>query len=386
MKQVSVEISELFYSNGFYNYSPGVYCKCLYEKDVTEIIDFYGNSASITFQFSNYQTITSVKVEKISYDMASSLEDCKQIEGSFYFDYSTQFFYVHFINNSRQLNKEMLVGAVFGYSKQNNTVTDNVYQSSYYDPRVMSFPNIKKEISGNFYGRIKYPSANIKFNNLDGHFDEWREKNLYNTSARLMFAEDPTSYSDFSQIYSGFIADDSSSWDSFEVDLADERKKLEQPVATNLINLTEFPSAPEGSIDKPKPVVYGKVIYRKCICVDDSATAKFIFADTLYNPVESLEGVYIDEVAQSPSNISLLDGTFELATTDVDNVYASFTMPTKNGVSIIIDLIKNYDNKNFLPTYYDKTQTLRAQGTCRNTSIYVDKDTKLKDKIGRAHV
>ena len=82
------------------------------------------------------------------------------------------------------------------------------------------------------------------------------------------------------------------------------------------------------------------------------------------------------------------DGTFTLtaaqaqdADGDLVDIFADFTMPIVNGVSIIKDLMKNYDGKTFISSFWDTAETTAAETYCRNTSIYIDDDAALSKCI-----
>lgn len=382
IRQILFEISyqEVSTAN-FFNYSFGVWYKRLYLDESRLFYDAFGNTGYYDYQFSELQNVLTVQVDGFAYTPADTLNDCLALESSIYWDGNEQLLYIHFENHERPLNKDLQIDFIEGFANNHNDTTDNVYGGVYYKPLLKSIPKLKNSFDPLEFGILKYNSAKVGLENSEGEFDNWRNRKIFNTPARMKGAENPTSYSDFEEIYNGFISNDSATHEIFGVSLDDPRKNLDQPIANNLITSTLFPSAPDGSIDKLKQTTYGKLFYRKCICVDDSASAQFVFCDTEYNTPASLDAVYIDGVAQSLDSTDLTTGTFYLTTSDIDNVYASFTMSISNGVSIIKDLMLRYADLLYLGTFWDISEVDYAETRCRNTSVYIDKDSALKKTI-----
>lgn len=388
MRQIIFELSYSEDSSGFFNYSPGTYYKRLYsESDERTFTDAFGNVGFYDYQFTNVQNVLTAVVDGSPYTIADNLGDAMSVEAAIFFDNSEQLLYIHFINNERPLAKDIVIRLILGYANNYNETTGNIYNDFYYKPLLKTIPKFKTAVDPLEFEVLKFNTAKVALGNTEREFDNWRDRNAFNTPAQMKYSDNPTEYSDFEMLYRGYISNDDADWENFSVDLDDPRKALEQPIATRLITSTLFPDAPDGSIDKLRPVPHGKVFYRKCICIDDGGTpSKFLFLDTLYNVPSSLDGVYIDGVEQTApdlDNIDLNSGTFELDTTDTDNVYASFTMGITNGVEIIKDLMENYDGLQYLSSFWDIDEVDEAEAQCRNTSVFVDDDKQLKKVLGQ---
>jgi len=379
MKTLLFELSKQYDSDEFYNYSPFVYYKRFYS-DILSIIDDYGITGNYTFQSTIMVNIASLQVDTISFVKTDTLEDCQTQTGSFFWNYSEQKLYIHFSNNDRQLDKEILVGVILGFSNTYNETTENFYNSILYDERLVSVSNPKKAVDPLFFGKLKYNNGSAKFINTDGYFDKWRDGNYYGTDCRILYSDTGNDYNDFLEIGSGFVSDDSTTATDFTITIDDPRKGLEQPVATNNLTADEFASLPDDSADEVKPVTYGKVYYRKCILVNDT-THQYLFCDTEFNEPSSLDAIRNDTGTLAASTTSLSTGTFTLAAASASDVFASFTMPIVNGVEIIKDLMLNYDNKNYISAFWDITEVDAAKALCTNTSYYDNEGDKLSDAI-----
>jgi hypothetical protein len=204
----------------------------------------------------------------------------------------------------------------------------------------------------------------------------------------LKVGDSGDAYSAFTTIFSGYIENDTTNWDRFSVNLQDIRAGLTQPIASNLLTLTDYPHLNESNENKVKPVAYGDIYGAECICLNEDETAStytFLLCDTEFNNVYSLNKVLVEGVDQTANaTLNASAGTFTLATAYYDpgdTVTADFTVNIKNGVDIIKDLIANYDDKPYLASFWNLTETAIAQAISRNTSLYVDNDKKLSKCI-----
>jgi len=126
-------------------------------------------------------------------------------------------------------------------------------------------------------------------------------------------------YADFDQKFTGNIEDDSRTWESLKVKLADIRKGLTRSIADNLLSQDDYPNLNDDDVDKPKPIAYGDIYNAECINLnkDESgspATYTFLLCDTEFNDVDALTAVYVEGVALDPAvtTLSASTGTFTL--------------------------------------------------------------------------
>ena len=368
-------------------YSPNVWQYKLTPGTVT-ITDDYGITGYYEDNNATMYNVQSFKANGTDYSIATSISDCESTKTSFYFDYANQIIYIHFEDDGSTYSfYEMFVGAAIGYSY--GTMSEGSYfNDRYYEPRIDKIFNISKKKDPLYYGSLKFVKGEIDCQNEDGHFDNWQDRNLFAQATRLKLGNDGDAYSAFTTIFSGYIENDSTNWEKFTVNLQDIRAGLTQPIASNLLTLTDYPYLNESNIDTPKPVAYGDIYGAECICLNEEETAAtytFLLCDTEFNNVYSLNKVLVEGVDQTANaTLNASAGTFTLATAYYDpgdEVIADFTVNIKNGVDIIKDLIANYDDKPYLSSFWDLTETAIAQALSRNTSLYIDDDTKLSECI-----
>ena len=200
-----------------------------------------------------------------------------------------------------------------------------------------------------------------------------------------MIGQNGDDYADLTKIFSGFIEDDSTDFEDFSVTLQDIRAGLTQPIATNYLTLDDYPHLDDSNENAPKPIAYGNIYNAPCICLNEgqvAATYTFILCDTEFNAVSATGFQVYNEGVSKTANATLnaSAGTFTLPAAHYspgDEVTADFIIPITNGVDIIKDLILNYDSKPFLASFWDLDEVNTAEALSRNTSLYIDDDTKL---------
>jgi len=336
--------------------------------------------------------IKSLKVAGANYSSVSSLADCRITDKSFYYDTTSTKLYIHFVDFGTPDGKDIFFGSAVGYSKMPNNEDGCYFNDVYYESRLLSVSGLKKSIDPLFFGVLKYSSGSVKLINTDGKFKSWRSENLWGQACRTMVGNVGSDYSTFLTTYEGFIKDDSRTFKDFTVKIEDKREALTQPIASNLLQIADYPYLSDGNIDKPKPVAYGTVKNAKAICLNEEESAPtnrtFLICDTEFNNVSSLTTIYVDGVSTGITGTTdLTAGTFTMTTVSVadneDNITIDFVATSfDNGVEIIKYLMLNYDGKTFLASFWDLTEVNAAVLLARDTSLYIDSGSKkLRDGL-----
>ena len=392
MRQLILRTSSRDLSSGYFNANSGVYAKTLFTENLT-VVDDYGIEGYYTVPYDSQQTVIEVVVESEIYIASDSLLDCFLIEKTFFFDFDSQRLYIHFDGATREFDKEILIGLSIGYSNNYNPETRNIYGNVYYEPLLKSVSPVKRSIDPLFFGKLKFSEFKASFINNEGHFDNWRDRNLFNTTAEILFAENPTSITDFQRLYRGFIGNDSRNYTSFDLTIADQRQNLDQDVTVNRVTLAEYSDALPADVGKPKPIAYGtvrNVTPLRIVQADPNQTWLFADTENLDVQVGSVK-IYKNNIWQNdPVNpvggvtfsIDESAGTFKLKPwTASDEITCDFTVELTNGVALIKTLIELYDEKPFIPTFWNIDEVNESEILCRNTGVFIDDDTKLKELI-----
>lgn len=368
------------------NHEAGIWFWTISPGDIL-VTDDNGNTGYYSYKNSTIYNVQSLLIDGASYSATTSLADCRITNQSFYYDRGTTKLYIHFDEFEPPLNKIISVGAATGFSW--GVMDSAYYNDDYYEPRVKKIFPIKKNKDPLYYGLLKFITGKVKAINNDGYFDDWKRRNLFAQATRILIGQNGDDYEDLAKIFSGFIEDDSTDHEDFSVTLQDIRAGLTQPIATNYLTLTDYPHLEEGNVNAPKPIAYGNIYNAPCICLNEEETAAtytFLLCDTEFNDVSATGfKVYVDGVDRT-SNATLTGatGTFTLPTAYYDagdEVTADFIVSITNGVEIVKDLIHRYDNKPFLASFWDLDEVNTAGALSRNTSLYIDDDTKLSECI-----
>ena len=362
------------------NYNPGIwYWKII--NTVETVTDDHETVGYYQYQYNTKYAINSLKVDNVPYTKVYSIPDLKLTENSFFYEPGSNEIYIHFEDFDPPLNKEIFYGASLGYSKLSDTVTVPFFSASFYAPLIKSIPSIKKSVDPLFFGVLKYVKASVTLINSSGEFDDWRDRDFYGQPARIKIGNPEDDYADFDTVFEGFISDDDRDHDEFKINIEDPRRALTQPVASNKLTLEDWPDLKDSNVNNVKPVAYGPIFNAECICLNEedasAADRIFLICDTEYNPVYSLDTIYVNGVETAiTGSADLAAGTFTMTKASVfdnfDEVSADF-VATRNysGVDIIKDLMLNYDDRPYISSLWDTAEIDSI--TSRDSSLYVDK-------------
>ena len=351
---------------------------------VETVTDNRGVTGYYQYQNETKYNINSLVVNNIAYTKVASLEELRITDSSFFYNTSEFNLYIHFEDFEPMLDKEVNPGNSLGYSKLPNERAKPYYGGSFYEPLLMSAPKVDKSIDPLFFGLLKYGTLSVELINSEGQFDDWRSRDLYGQPARMKVGDVDDDYDDFLTVFEGFVEDDSRTFDSFKVKVEDPRKRLTQPIATNKLTLTDWPDLSDSNENKVKPVCYGKIFNAESICLNEEEISPtyrtFLICDTEYNAVSSLDNIYVDGTLTAITGTAdLTAGTFTMTLASVSgnegDVTIDFTATsTYDGVTIVKDLMLNYDGKPFIASLWDTTEVNAA--SARNTGLYIDSGSK----------
>jgi hypothetical protein len=369
------------------NYCPGVWKFCLTPGVIT-FTDDNGNACDYSYNNTDIYQVSSLKVDNTQYQLQTSIADLLTYDESYYYDSTTKYIYISFYNWDKPLDKEMYIGAIYGFSRG---LSDCYYNNIYYEPRLLNGITIKKSKDPLFYGLLKFTNAKINLINSDGEYDNFGSMNLFRAYSRLLCGEDGSAYTDLQPAFTGLIGNYAYNHERLTISLDDSRTGLGTTVPINKYTKTAYTYLSDDDVDKYKPVAYGDVYDCPCVCLNGAQTTSvytFHFMDTSIYNATALTTVYIDGVAVSPTpSPSLSAGTFTLTSSQVDEatrfkVTADFTGANiVNGVEIIKDIMTNYVELDYIAENYDLTEVAAAVTASRDTSFYASKEIKINKAL-----
>jgi len=173
-----------------------------------------------------YASIGAVVVDDVQLVQASTLLECSDNEGSFYWDGTS--LYIHIIGGDSPYIHIITVGVVYGYSREGFTPDGSMV---HYTSRLLSIPKVSKARDPLFYGKIQYEGGSAELNNADGYFDLFGETNdVYGNTARVTIGFDGLDISEYQRLFTGLTETIGVSETGLTVSFADRRKMLTKPI------------------------------------------------------------------------------------------------------------------------------------------------------------
>jgi hypothetical protein len=388
-KIILVELDIPFESAFLINYEAGIWFREMSRLIArTSSFTLFGTYASDNPTNQIYQ-IESARVGNIPYQKVTSLANLRITNKSFYYDIATTNIYFHFDNFSRPgLLGEISIGVVTGYASTTKSDGTSYYNDIYYDPRVKSIPSLSKRKDPTFFGKLQFQGGSIKLDNIDGALDILKDQDIFGQAVRVKFGYDGIAYSEFRQIFQGFIDDISWGRSEFDLKITDIRKNLETPIPKNLFNTTDYPDLDADDKSKPIPIAYGVIRGGKAIFVEETVASskfKFKYMDTEFYSATALTQVYVDGVGVSADSSDLTTGTFILDTSvwsgdgevTVDFTGANVT----DGFDILKDILDKYANMPFIADLFNTTEWTAEETNSRTQGVYIGDRKKIFEII-----
>jgi hypothetical protein len=185
--------------------------------------------------------------------------------------------------------------------------------------------------------------------NNDGRFDDTDENNFINTPSRVRRADiESPELADFGVIRYGLVDNVSVSSDSFRIRVSDFFRTLTDP-ATRKFDADDYPSAPNGTIDKDIPIGWGELANVPLFEVD---TGEYIALDPDY--ITAVSAVYDGDGASISFTFDSSTGV--ISATDAET--ADVTGKTGNDIGTIITTeIASKANIPYADGVWDTTET-----------------------------
>lgn len=374
----------------FSNYEAGIW----YKKITPGVVTISG-SDGLTGYYTDqntydYKNIASLKIGAIDYIKVTSLSQLRSQNESFYYDQATTMIYFHFTDFEWPLDKVVLAGAVQGFLKE---IGESAYYNNiYYEPRVKNIPGLSQKKDPLFFGVLAFQSGSISFINNDGFFDNIIDLSLYRQPCRVKFGFTGIDYSEFENIFSGYVERYALTFDDFSLSAQDIRKNLSRSIPVRTFQSSEFPDIDEDNINKPKPLAYGSVKNAPVICVNENESSptnyEFLIMDTTDYSISSVSNVYVDNelLGGAHWSVDLDTGILSIASAQVEDnledVSCDFVGASEtNGIAIIQDLMLKYADLQFISSNFSITQWNTAKADSRDIGLYIDKDIKVIKQI-----
>ena len=354
------------------NYSPGrwVYIVAPGSEDV---IDDYGNVGYYGDRNASVLNIQSVNQGGTSLGEAASFAAWEASSQGWFYDTATTKLYITLTSfNPPEVYVVVAPGAAIGFSYLADD--DKYYQDIYYEPRLISVPNLSKKKDPLYYGIIQYQSPSFAFNNEDGFFDGYSNLALYNQPYRVFLTFSGLAYSEALQVYEGRIKEFSQDLTEFRMIGKDPRESLSRQLPVNTFSNTDstmpfyFAGLDDKDDGKPVPIAFGSVVNGRAY---RTAAGAWTFADVTYNAVDSGIVVVKKDGSTYSHTGTGVDGTFTGADT-TDDLYVTFTQSTvDNGLDVITDCIANYEGIAYNSANYDTVEWTKEKYAVLDMGLWI---------------
>ena len=253
---------------------------------------------------------------------------------------------------------ETEVETMTGFSsapKDPNNPSDTKYSGANYPVR-LEIPSVKSKLSDPVSGIILYPTWSLTHANDDGYFDDTETNNFLNVPMRLLksTAENPNR-EDFVIVRKGIVGDQKTDENNFTVEADDILSSLDEEVC-DLFTTTEFATAPDATIGKKKPLVYGSRLGLPVFEVNSGGT-QFYAGDG----VTAVSQVYDSDGGTLSFSFASATGIITEATGEAK--YADVTGSSDNMIGeIITDIMAEKSGITYDATFWD---TRRSVNICK---------------------
>jgi hypothetical protein len=225
-------------------------------------------------------------------------------------------------------------------------------------PVRLMIPSVPNQLSDPISGTTLQTTFSISLINNDGLFDDTDESNIINTPITLRRAdnEDPD-LADFAIIRYGLVSSVDVSATEYRITAADINRTLTEP-ATSKFTASDYPDAPDATIDKDMPIGYGSLSGVPLFEVD---TDKYIALDPDY--ITAVSSVYDKDGTSISFTFDGATGIITVTESDgeggiVEAKTADVTGKTDNSIGeIITGEIEDKTDIAYLDGPWDKTET-----------------------------
>lgn len=328
--------------------------------------------------------VGSLLVEGENLTPVSSIANLRSTNNSFYWDFDNQLIYIHIDENPNYDINSIVVGATTGYSTE-----EGFLGGIFFRGRVKSVPSINFKKDPLYFGKISFDEGTIVFDNIDGFFDDFDERDLYGQRIRLKFGFDAIDFTDFATVYTGFFESSNTTAENYTIKIRDPRKNISVSIPENTFDTTTYPNLEDDNIGEVIPLGYGLINKQPAVCTNETATAStynFKFVDTSIHTIQSIDAVYVEGVEVAFLNGSTTNGTFDLSSSvyepgqDVSVSYEGYDIT--NPLDILEDLFANFTDIAYTSDQFDITEWEATKALVPDVALAVIESKSIVDIIG----
>ena len=235
--------------------------------------------------------------------IATSLSDCKALQGSFYWDESNGVLYVHWFGSvgdwSIDRDESSYSQIIAGYANKYSDTTQNVWDGVYYEPILTEISGLNKSVDPTKFGLISFNESSYSLTNEDGQFDNLDSTQVVGVPTWFHFVpNDSEVITNDMRVFTGFKNGNTNDFSKLTTNIIETRLFEDKPTCPNSITLTDYPNA--GDMEgKTIPVAFGDIRRGVLIPINldslteaNPGTAQFLVADPSLYAVLSISKLY----------------------------------------------------------------------------------------------
>ena len=199
------------------------------------------------FTAQDFGEIASVRADGISMIPVFSLGALTDSTNGFYYDAADRSLYVCLDGYDEPFLYRIAIGVLFGYSTYGFKPLNG---PAYFEGRLASTPSFSVRRDPLFFGRFSYGGISAELINADGELDEFgASTDLYGQDARVLFGFADIDYSDYVQLFSGYVQAVTVAEDRVSLRIEDKRRQLSKAVTYSCTNLNALDAIREILLD-----------------------------------------------------------------------------------------------------------------------------------------
>ena len=235
--------------------------------------------------------------------IATSLSDCKALQGSFYWDNANGVLYVHWFESvgdwSISRTESSYSQIVGGYANKYSDTTQNVWDGIYFEQILTELSGLSKSVDPTKLGMIAFNQSSYSLCNEDGRFDSLDATQV--TGVPTWFyrvPDDAEVLTNDMRIFTGFKDGYQNDFSKITYNTVESRFFENKPTCPNSITLTDYANAGEME-GKTIPVAFGDI--RRGVLMPTNldslteanpGTAQFLVADPSLYAVLAISKLY----------------------------------------------------------------------------------------------
>ena len=237
---VEIEIGQV--NIEWVNYGAGIWVV-----NAVNLYDWVEDELLEGFTAQNFGVVGSVKVGGIALSTVGSLSELTDTTGAFFYDSSDRSLYICLDGYDEPFLYRIAIGILFGYSTYGFRPLNG---PAYFEGRLASTPSFSVRRDPLFFGRFSYGGISADLINADGDLDEFgASMDLYGQDARVLFGFADIDYSEYVQLFSGYVQAVTVAEDRVSLRIEDKRRQLSKAITYSCTDLNALDAIREILLD-----------------------------------------------------------------------------------------------------------------------------------------